>query len=447
MSIDAMWAIVKRAKVTGVFINDSKVWGNPRTGEWTHLSGEMAEVHTSPLKTASQVEAEKLQDYIMLKRGLEEIPLEAVVQAVRVLEADAVDRSEKTLGVAQWLLSLHRSIADVRGPIRDNLVWLAVAKAPSGWCHVRSTMISTLLDDVIAGLPFNAIKARWDAKMHPLKYQRPTTIKDGNIEQANKIVAKLQSEGSLQRRFALLEEVTELWKPQMVHQKTTRSRCSCSFSHPPHDWCDGNQNGGGAFDHLRERSSSIKPVELPASKLSWEKFRDTVLPTANEVEVNLPSGAAAFFGLVTAVNVAPPILQWDGLDGFTRNPVSWYFYHGGSTARDWALTPGWTKVDAICLKPCYWQKPDSFQHQGDGVFFVISAAKDTRHTAGAGFFPECLRSEYHEIRHAMEAYARTAAIVCREEGTANGIALGKGESLTVRVRSNGVATDYAVALE
>ena len=30
---------VSRAKVTGVFLSSEEVWGKPRTGEWTHLSG------------------------------------------------------------------------------------------------------------------------------------------------------------------------------------------------------------------------------------------------------------------------------------------------------------------------------------------------------------------------------------------------------------------------
>jgi hypothetical protein len=34
-------------------------------------------------------------------------------------------------------------------------------------------MIGALLDDIKSGLPFEDIKARFDAKMHPLRYQRP----------------------------------------------------------------------------------------------------------------------------------------------------------------------------------------------------------------------------------------------------------------------------------
>lgn len=417
-------AAIRKAKVTGVFINDEKTWGQPRTGEWTHIHGSPKEIYSSRTKTASQLSAEKLQDFIMLKRGLAEFSLEAVVQAVRVLEADAVDRSEKTLSVAKWLLDLHQKIADLRGPIRDNLVWLAVAKAPPGWCHVRSTMIATLLEDIVAGLPFDSIKSRWDAKMHPLQYQRPTTIKQGSIDQANKIVAKLGSEGALQRRFARLDDITALWTPMS----------SLAADKP---------KSGGAFDHLKAKST-VKPVELPPMKISWSKFRDTVLPNVRKIEVLISSSNQPFFGMVTAANPdAPPILQWDGLEGRARNPVSWYFYHNGSSPSTWNLSPGMVTVNAICSKPCYWQQPDKFTHQGDGVFFVLDGARDMRHTSGAGFFPECLRSEYHEIRHAMEAYARSATIAGRDEGTANGIALGKESSLTVKADGQ----SYVVTME
>jgi hypothetical protein len=426
----SMALLVRRAKVTGVFINGEKTWGNPRTGAWTHLSGTPAHVFCNALKTAFQEEAEKKQDYITLKRGLEEFPLEAVVQAVRVLEADAVDRSEKTLGVAQWLLALHRSIADLRGSTRDNIIWLAVAKAPAGWCHIRSTMINTLLDDIVQGLPFESIKKRWDAKMHPLQYQRPSAPpKEGNIEQANKVVAKLQSEGALARRFARLDEVAALWKPRAAEPVETKRT-------------------GGPFDHLKTsgaKGSAVKEVELPPTKMTWETFRDTVLPNALSVEANVPQGNTSFYGLVTAVNAdAPPVLQWDGLEGQPRNPVSWYVWHQGSPAHQWGLSPGWNKVSAICLMPCHWQS-DKFTQFGPGVFFVLDGAKDSR-DAGGGFFPETLRSEYHGIRSVMEAHSRSSKLAGKEEQSANGLALGSDGSLLVRVKTNGGPASYAISM-
>jgi|HubBroStandDraft_4_1064222.scaffolds.fasta_scaffold00029_96 hypothetical protein len=430
--------ILAKAKVTGVFINGDKVWGTPSNvagvgskyvGQtWTHLHGTPPTVFKSALKTADQESAEKTQDYITLKRGLDEFPVEAVVQAVRVLEADAVDRSEKTLGVAKWLLALHQSIASLRGPMRDNLVWLAVAKAPPGWCHVRSTMISTLLDDVVQGLPFETIKSRWDAKMHPLKYQRPVAPpKDGAIDAANKIMAKLQSEGALARRFARLDEVTALWRPRTEEVAPAKAK-------------------GGAFDHLKGKGgTAIKEVELPAKTMGWNHFRDTVLPDALEIEVQLGWGNLPFYGLTTAVNAdAPAIIQWDGLPNLPRNPVAQYFWHGGSPASQWGLTPGWCKVDAICLKPCHWQS-DKFSHHGGGVFFVIAAARESR-MSGAAIFPETLRAEYHRIRSVIEAHSRQSEIAGMAEGNANGIALDGHGKLTVRVKSKSGLDSYVLSI-
>ena len=413
--------------------------------------------YVQSILTADQVMAEKKQDYITLKKALAEIPIEAVVQAVRVLEADAVDRSEKTLGVAKWLLDLHQrlEVCPRKGKYlgnptgsraHDNLVWLAVATAPPGFCHVRSSMIGTLLDDIVAGMPFEVIKRRWDEKMHPLQYQRPTTIKEGNLEQANKIVAKLGSEGSLARRFAKLEDIlTFEWRPNIGNCPTCgKLQVVTSTIHDSQeiDSCVCGVRAvlkGGAFDHLRSKTNIIKPVDLPPQVIAWDKFRGVVL-TAKQIEVQVPRHGA-FYGMVTAVNAdAPPILQWDGLmvqempyiQRLSRNPVSWYFYHDGSDSTDWGLPPGWTNVDAVCLKPCHWQQPDKFAHQGNGVFFVLGGAKDLKHVRGGGFFPESLRTEYHGIRAAMEAFARNAAIAGKDAGTANGIALVENQSLTVR---------------
>lgn len=438
-SVVACGNILAKSKVTGVFINGETAWGTPfntpgapskfQGVRWTHLHGVPATVFKSPLKTAFQVEAEKREDYITLHRGLSEIPMEAVVQAVRVLEADVVDRSEKTLGVAKWLLALHQQIADQKGRVRDNLIWLAVAKAPPGWCHIRSTMIATLLQDVVDGLPFDAIKRRWNEKMHPLQYQRPLAPpKDQNIEQANKIMEKLGAEGALARRFARFDEITALWKPREAPQQETKK-------------------SGGAFDHLKSSGQTIKEVELPAKNIVWEKFRDTVLSDAVSVEVRLTSGNQPFYGLVTAVNPeSPPMLQWDGLEGLPRNQVSWYFWVNGSPASQWGLAAGWAEVDAICLKPCHWQS-DKFVHQGPGAFFVLTGARDSRKGFG-GYFPETLRAEYHGIRGVIEAHSRTVEFANREEGNANGIALGSGDNsgLLVRVKTATGTANYRLTL-
>jgi hypothetical protein len=416
-SVAEMWAIVKSAKVTGVLVNDEKVWGNPKTGEWTHLSGCPATVYEGKLKTAHQIMADKLQDFGILKHGLADFKIEVAQQAVRVLEADALDRSEKTLGVAKWFLALHEKLRDVKGSRRDNIIWLAVATAPVGWCHVRSSMISTLLDDLVQGLGYEEIAARWAKKMHPLAYMRPTApASDGAIAQANKIIAKMEGEGSLARRFAKLDEVTAFWRPQADPAK------------------EAPKPQGGVFDHLKTKQNPCAEIQLPAQTLTWVRFLNEVLDKAFKIEFLAPA-YGAYFGLVTAVNLdAPPLLQWDT---DPRNPVSWFFFHGGSACSKWNLEPGWVNVNAMCAKPCHWHHPEKFTKDGEAIFMVLEGCHLRVEQPGGNFFPESLRQEYHEIRRVMEHYSNKAVIAGHLEGTANGFALQKGDTFNAQVRVNG----------
>ena len=424
MAVIHLYDRVVRAKITGVFINDEKEWGKAETPEihngqyectWSHLHGTpTVPLHTGKLKTAGQVAAERNEDFKMLSHALGEIPIEAAVQAVRVLEADALDRSEKTLGVAKWFLALHEKIAGKKGQIRSNLIWKAAATAPAGWCHIRSSMIGTLLQDIVAGLSYEVIAARWAKKIHPLQYMRPTTIKGGTITQANKMLETLEATGALKRRYATAKDVLKWeWQPSEVVAE--------------------QKPQGGVFDHLRKESpNKIKELVLPAQSITWEKFKSTVLLTAKKIELRVPGGNAAFYTLVTAVDeTAPFILQWS-------NHVSWFFRHMGIPAQDFGLvTNAWTPVKGVMLKPCYWEDETKFTHQGGGIFFALEGAVHLHHKSGGGFFPECLRNEYHSIRSVMEQYAQRAEIFGKDQpDQVNGLSLDGTTVYRIRVNNN-----------
>jgi hypothetical protein len=428
--VGAVSDLVSRSKVAGVFLSPEKTWGVADAGGWSHLSGPSPAVYRDRVKTAGQAMAEKREDHGILCRGLADYPRAAVEQAVRVLRADALDRSEKTLGVAEWLAGIQsRTEAAKNQRSRGNILWLAVASAPAGFCHVRSTMISTLLDDVVAGLPYDDIARRWADKMHPLRYQRPTAAPSaGTIEQAERLVERLGVAKSLGRRFATLDDVlSKLWVPPAVQPAEVRA--------------------GGVFGHLRPAGTATAPeVSLPAVPMTWDKFSRAVLPAATGIDVAIPAHGG-FYGLATAADPdAPPIIQWDGLDGHPRNPASWYFYHGGSPAHQWNLSAGWGEVTAVFYGPHHWQEPSRFAHQGRNVHFAIRGCRDARMKSGGGLclFPEILKSEFHGIRSVIEAHSRTAGIIGPESGSANGLAFQKGSPVTLRVRSGDGTATYVI---
>jgi hypothetical protein len=409
-------AIVEAAKINGVFLASEPVLGvatnvSKKTGAtWTHLHAKNRRPWRKTTLTASQKMAALVEDHGVLCRSFAEYGEDVAAEALRVLESDHLDRSSKAVELVRWYINVLR---DRKSPA---LVWKAVAGAPLGWCHVKNTVVSTLMDDVANGVSFETAKKKWAEKMHPLQYMRPQAAPtDGAIERAEKIAEKLGIARSLERRFARLDELTEhlLWTPR----------------------AEENESKDGVFGHLRTKPVGVKRMQLPAKTVSMETFVADVLPTAKRVTLDL-SYSDNFVGLTTAVRAdAPPLLRWDYED--ERNPFAWYGYHGGSSPQAWGLTMGTRDVAAILYGPPSWTKDSARlkRHETDTprqMVFVLAGARDSRGGCPA-LFPECLRGELHEVRSVIEAHNNRTKASGAEEASANGIAHGVKSSREVVV--------------
>lgn len=424
-AVEQLVRLVRTATVTGVFIPDEQRLGTPKTGRWTHLAVTVpkAMVHSSRTKTAGQVEAEKREEFGMLRRGVAEWKPDAVDQAVSLLRRGALARSEKVLGPAEFLQDLQRKTGSaLRTDRRDAMIWRAVATAPAGFAHVRGGMLGSLLEDIAEGMAFDDIKARFDAKMDPLQYQRPQAAPTaGAIAQAEKLIEQLGAAGALSRRYARLDEVQAVWKPRAQKAEQTT----------------------GVFGHLKPKAAAVlkKPMG-PASKMTWAKFSRDVLPAADRIEVRAPA-LGGYTSLLTAADpFAPPIIQWDSEE--RRNPVSWYFWTGGGTATQFGLEAGcFYPVTAITLKPSMWH--GGFEHHGTGALFIIEGAADSRRP-GLCLFPEMLRSELHGVRSVLEAYSRDKHPEGHDQQGAAGIMLAAGDNTgamsIIRVWTGSTPADY-----
>lgn len=302
------------AKVSNVFISDVKTLGTPETGVWTHLHVNLPRemVNNSRTKNASQLMAEKTEDFKMLLNALNEYSINVVEQAVALLQTNAMYRSDRVLGVAEWFLNVHKSLQGHRAADqKTNLIWKAVGEAPTGYCHVKSSMIGTLLDDISEGKSTRVIMARFEEKMNPQNYMRSQSGPTASaIEQAEKLVEKLGIADSLRRRYARFEEVIDkmVWMPKEdVIDISTKA-----------------PKAGGVFANVVPKDRPIQndiSLDLPVTKMTWDKFARTILPGAQKIEAKIDN-PNRFMALVTeAVPSSENILQWD-------NPFSWY-YHGG----------------------------------------------------------------------------------------------------------------------
>lgn len=420
-------SMVVSATITGVFLSGERTWGEPitfdkkRDANWFHLSVSppASMQYSHPLLTADQKAAERKEEYGMLQRGLAEYPIEVVNTAHSIAETDTLYRGEKVQGYLKWLRDLHHARAAVPNSRKPAVTWLAVATAPAGFCHVKSSVTATLLDDLKDGYSFEVAKSRFAEKMHPLQYRRPTAAPSvGQVKAAEKVIEGLESSGALKRRFARLADMYKLWEPRPVEAWQT-IRDTGVFSHPL-------------------KASKPPQGQVSGGLITYEKFVRQVLPTAESLEILVPS-TGAFYAMVDAEDRSSPVmLQWD-------NHVSIYTYIGGSSASQWGLMSGWRPVTAVVPAPWNWPDAKGGHNHAKGAMFVIEGAMDSR-DAGNALFPENLKSDYHAIRHTIAAYSRSAKISGRYTGNVCGMMASSGNftALHVRVKTGNVTTTYTI---
>lgn len=404
---------VEAAPVTGLFLEcPPTLAASPTPKAW---GGTFYHMHLPrPVGAPAARVAQVTEDRRMLAEAAFRYRNVASV-ARDLLRTGAGDRQDKTLPMAEWLVQ----VVALRN---TDALWLAAANAPAGFCHVKNTVLGTLLEDLLSGKA-DPLKS-YNAKVAPLAYQRPQAAPTaGAIDRAEQIFAASGYAPSLERRYATLEDVASrtLWAPA----KTARDP--------------------GVFAHLRPAAPAASATPY-VQTVTWRKFRNEVLPHAATMAYQVPLHLTAFFAFVTAAHPeAPCLLQWG-------NHVNWYMYHQGSPSARWGLSAGsWVDVRAVVPQPNTWHNVGgrpvgSF---GDGAYFILKDARDQRPTnPGLGLFPEELRGDLREVRSVIEAASKAGRISDPGGPLAQGIAFqshGKSAPVLLRVgTASGTLTTYQV---
>jgi len=419
----ALQKAVKRARVISTFLTKAATWGQPQTGEWVHLAvtPPTVLVYREGALSAGQAMAASRESCKTVLRALGDFKAPMLDQALRLFEGEHLARSEKFVGPTRWLRDLQDR---PKGRAGENLVWRAIGSAPEGYCHPRSSVIGPLLEDIEAGMAFEDVKRRFDAKLGPLQYQRPQAAPTaGNLKAAEDLFERLGLAPALERRFARFDELELLWRPEVSEAS----------------------KGKGVFGHITPKDMEPGPaMSVPAARMTWDKFSRIVLPNARDLRLMVPA-RGAFIALTSAAHAsAPAILKWDDAHhSGERNPVAWYVYPGGSGADQWGLKAAWTRVTGATLFPNQWgPKPQSFL--ADGVILVLEGAVDSHTSSGNALFPECLKAELHGVRAVVEAYSKRATLSAREPG-ACGYDLRRGHaSCRLSALVKGVWDEYQI---
>jgi hypothetical protein len=438
--ISLIHKVVADSKVTGPFYPETKMLGNARTGKWTHfyLTMPTKTRYQGLVKSAYQAEAEKIEDFKNVSRALQEFSLEVLTDVVLVLNSADAFRGQQIVTTAEWWKFLKTAVtAKKKVSEREKVIWHAVINAPAGFLHPRSGMLGTIIEDLEKGLDYKTVAKKFSKKMDPSKYQHSTSAPSAQtVKRAEEIVSKMNAEGALRRRFALVHEVPLEWSPRPRKPKTTLSVPASSV-----------------FSKVKTKDqpktvSYVMPPEsqiLKGGNMTWEKFQQKVLPSAEKI-CFFTSGVQ--YGCIVApVKIGTTaILQWDLPE--KRNQYSWYTYPKQSSAGDWSLGASrWVDVTGITLKPNMWNNNTSGQatHHGRSVFFLLRGCKDAG-SPGLCLFPEILKSEFHEVRSVIEGFNKTTRMESIFGEHAAGAMLSETHNWYARVRvwANGAVTEYTL---
>lgn len=381
-AIDELEDAICGGKVDGVFHSSQIEWGKRHTGCWHHFAftPDVTHVHRDPTK----LRAEKRENMKMVRKALSDYSTKTIRAALGLMESGTVKHQMRMRVQANWLLQTHELRSN------SNALWLHVAHAPANFCHIKSSVLGTLLDCIEDGLDLDVIKARMQELLDPYHYMRPKAAPtSGNIQVAEKIVEQYGLRNSLARRFAHMSDIKEfIWRPRFANTEHT---------------------GQSVFGHLQAKGSENRTFhDSSVEKMSWVVFVRDILPKANKIHLYIPNHRANYTALVTATYAdAPPILKWD--DPNDRNPVSTYVYVGGSMPSRWGLRANTSReIIGITGHPSQWGRPKEAWHK-DNVILLIDGANDTR-GAGLGLFPSNLIQALHPIRSTIEQFSRKGKI-------------------------------------
>lgn len=429
--VERMQEVIESGRVIGTFQSSYETWGDFVKGGFEHF-GVISPVDLRFRRrdiTAGQRQAEQREAFIRMSKGFatDLYGMPNLTKLMRLVEADVLPGDEIIKGATNWLMETAQERTQAQNNrVKDNLLWRAIASASEGWTR-KKTMTGTVLQDLLDGLSFDDIKAKFKAKTQADVYRRPVAPpKDGAIEAAEKLFETLGIQTSVRRRVAYLSDIPE---SGIIWHERDAVRANA-------------EPAKGIFGHLKQPSPvdvAKEDMQLPPLTMSWNKFMTDVFSKSQDFEFYVPNTHDFFGGLTTqAVEDALPILMYDFEDA--RNPISAYQrsnkhpFNGtlvGTRPQDWNLTPGaYVQVQAIIKGPHQFGEA-KFPQLGEQLFFILQGGYDTmieQNQQGIALFPALMRTELHAVSSVIEAFSNKGRFEGDYKQQAIGVSISRGNA-------------------
>lgn len=320
---DALSAYIKAHAVTDVYVSQEKKIGTERSLErlengkvnsYDHFFLELPDKFVfDKHRSAGDIKGTFRDTRNVFKRSLDEITEESVMTVLELISQNSLYKGEEWKAPLTEFLKYKKAYDKLTvTEEKENFAWEKSIAAGAAIGRIRSHSIGTLLVNISEGMDLDAAVKKYEQIVAPANYKRPKAIYTKKmLEDARKKIEEMGYMSSLERRFAVLDDISI--NNILFSNKDARRRIS----------------GAGDVFASMEKDIAVNPKRFSnVEKVPVADFVKNVLPMAREIEVYLENRHSAnMVSLIAPKNPdSPTMFKWN-------NSFSWA-YSGNITDSD-----------------------------------------------------------------------------------------------------------------
>jgi hypothetical protein len=302
--VDALKNLVMSYPIKDAFVTREHVFGTEKNHEqlpdgsvktWEHMNYTLPKHYViKSSKTVPEAMGELRDMKNVFQRSLNEISKDAVETVLELISQNSLYKGEEWKTVLSQFLDLHKTFHKINGADnKEHYCWQVSGIVGGVISKIKNHSIGVLLTNISEGMELNEAVRKYEAIVAPTNYKRPKAVFTTKmLEQAQKKIEELGFLQSLERRHAVLEDIT-INNILYANRDVVKRLSGDFFSDLKKQTTKGKQ-----FDRVEE-----VPVEV---------FVKDILPQASNVEVFLENKHSGnMVSLIAPVNSdSPTMFKW-----------------------------------------------------------------------------------------------------------------------------------------
>ena len=252
-------------------------------------------------ESIESISAKYRTDKEVFLRAMMEIPLDTLNLVIDLINQGSLLNGATYLSKVISFKFLKESFNNLEIKKQDNWAWLVSHKLIIA--KFKNELIGTLCTELAEGKEINDVCISWNKRVDPANFMKAVApITEAQKKKDIKIITDLGYEDSLDRRFAILDDIKV---NEIMHSNVG----------------DGKIKTVSKFDNIKTTSSRHKKNEFKnIEEVSIDKFMKDILPTCSSVEAYLENKHDGnLVTMTTSINKDCKLMfKWD-------NPYSWTY--------------------------------------------------------------------------------------------------------------------------